>query len=164
MAAWPQEFVSALEHVVGPQTGVAAVCIGPDDDMEQRREEILESVAKVDDGDGVVLLTDMFGGTPSNLAISVLDRANVEVIAGVNLPMLIKLASVRENREAAAAVAAAQEAGRKYINVASQLLADARQSKATADERGYSPMNADRHPGAPQAGRYRLPAGKPRYR
>lgn len=91
-----QEFVSALEHVVGPQTGVAAICIGADDNMEQRRKEILESVAKVDDGDGVVLLTDMFGGTPSNLAISVLDRANVEVVAGINLPMLIKLASLRK--------------------------------------------------------------------
>ncbi len=89
------EFVAALEHVVGKQTGVAAICIGAEDDMEQRRKEILETVAKVDQGKGVVLLTDMFGGTPSNLAISVLDKANVEVIAGVNLPMLIKLASVR---------------------------------------------------------------------
>jgi PTS system mannose-specific IIA component len=120
------EFIAALEHVVGPQKRVAAVCIGPDDDMEQRRREILESVAKVDEGDGVVLLTDMFGGTPSNLAISVLDRANVEVIAGINLPMLIKLASLRQNTKLSAAVMAAQDAGRKYINVASQLLADAR--------------------------------------
>jgi PTS system mannose-specific IIA component len=95
--------------------------------MEQRRKEILESVAKVDEGDGVVLLTDMFGGTPSNLAISVLDRANVEVVAGINLPMLIKLASLRKTAKLQAAVAAAQDAGRKYINVASQLLADARQ-------------------------------------
>ena len=118
-----QEFVSALEHVVGPQTGVAAICIGADDNMEQRRKEILESVAKVDDGDGVVLLTDMFGGTPSNLAISVLDRANVEVVAGINLPMLIKLAGMREGHSLQSAVTAAQEAGRKYINVASQLLA-----------------------------------------
>ncbi len=122
-----QEFVSALEHVVGPQTGIAAICIGADDNMEQRRKEILNSVAKVDDGDGVVLLTDMFGGTPSNLAISVLDRANVEVVAGINLPMLIKLASLRKTAKLQAAVAAAQDAGRKYINVASQLLADARQ-------------------------------------
>ncbi len=122
-----QEFVSALEHVVGPQTGIAAICIGADDNMEQRRKEILESVAKVDDGDGVVLLTDMFGGTPSNLAISVLDRANVEVVAGINLPMLIKLASLRKTAKLQAAVAAAQDAGRKSINVASQLLADARQ-------------------------------------
>ncbi|MFO1058458.1 MAG: PTS sugar transporter subunit IIA [Dongiaceae bacterium] len=118
------EFVAALEHVVGPQQRVATVCIGPDDDMEQRRREILENVARVDDGDGVVLLTDMFGGTPSNLAISVLDRARVEVIAGVNLPMLIKLARIRGEENLATAVAHAQEAGRKYINVASQLLAD----------------------------------------
>ena len=119
------EFIAALEHVVGPQQHIAAVCIGADDDMEQRRRDILDSVAKVEEGDGVVLLTDMFGGTPSNLAISVLDRANVEVIAGVNLPMLIKLASVRSTSKLPVAVTQAQEAGRKYINVASQLLADA---------------------------------------
>ncbi len=118
------EFIAALEHVVGPQQQIAAVCIGPEDDMEQRRREILESVAKVNDGDGVVLLTDMFGGTPSTLAISVLDKAYVEVIAGINLPMLIKLARVRDSETLQAAVVAAQEAGRKYINVASQLLAD----------------------------------------
>jgi len=120
------EFVAALEHVVGPQTQMAAVCIGPDDDMEQRRQDILHSIAEVDRGDGAVLLTDMFGGTPSNLAISVMDRGKVEVIAGVNLPMLIKLASLRQNEGLERAVAGAQEAGRKYINVASQLLADAR--------------------------------------
>ena len=119
------EFIAALEHVVGPQQRVAAVCIGAEDDMEQRRRDILDSVAKVEEGDGVVLLTDMFGGTPSNLAISVLDRANVEVIAGVNLPLLIKLASVRSSTKLPVAVMQAQEAGRKYINVASQLLADA---------------------------------------
>ena len=116
------EFVAALEHVVGKQTGVAAICIGAEDDMEQRRKEILETVAKVDQGKGVVLLTDMFGGTPSNLAISVLDKANVEVIAGVNLPMLIKLAEVRAKLPLAEAALAAQEAGRKYISVASALL------------------------------------------
>ena len=120
------EFVAALEHIVGPQQAIAAICIGPDDDMEQRRREILESVARVENGDGVVLLTDMFGGTPSNLAISVLDRAKVEVIAGVNLPMLIKLDRIRGEQRLADAVAQAQEAGRKYINVASQLLADGR--------------------------------------
>ena len=119
-----REFLAALEHVVGPQKKVAVVCIGPDDDMERRRQEIIDSVAKTDEGDGVVLLTDMFGGTPSNLAISVLDQGRVEVIAGVNLPMLIKLASLRDSQPLAAAVAQAQEAGRKYINVASQLLAD----------------------------------------
>jgi mannose PTS system EIIA component len=120
------EFIAALEHVVGPQERVAAVCIGPDDDMEQRRQDILRSVAEVDDGSGVVLLTDMFGGTPSNLAISVMDRGKVEVVAGINLPMLIKLASLRQTEKLADAVRGAQEAGRKYINVASQLLADAR--------------------------------------
>jgi PTS system mannose-specific IIA component len=120
------EFVAALEHVVGPQLHIAAVCIGPDDDMEQRRQDILHSVGEVDTGDGVVLLTDMFGGTPSNLAISVMDRGKVEVIAGINLPMLIKLASLRQTEPLADAVRGAQEAGRKYINVASQLLSDAR--------------------------------------
>ena len=120
------EFVAALEHVVGKQTGVAAVCIGPDDDMEERRQDILRSVGEVDRGDGAVLLTDMFGGTPSNLAISVMDRGKIEVIAGVNLPMLIKLASLRQTESLERAVLGAQEAGRKYINVASQLLADAR--------------------------------------
>lgn len=116
------EFVAALEHVVGPQRNVGAVCIGPDDDMEQRRGEILEAARAVDEGEGVVVLTDMFGGTPSNLAISIMDKAKVEVIAGVNLPMLIKLASVRSTHALAEAVAAAQDAGRKYINVASFLL------------------------------------------
>lgn len=119
-----KEFIEAMEHVVGPQRNVADVCIGPDDDMEQRRQQIIESVAKVEEGDGVVLLTDMFGGTPSNLAISVLDHGKVEVIAGINLPMLIKLASVRDSEPLKKAVAEAQEAGRKYINVASQLLAE----------------------------------------
>jgi PTS system mannose-specific IIA component len=116
------ELVAALEHVVGPQPSVSTVCIGPEDDMEQRRRDILESVGKVDDGAGVVVLTDMFGGTPSNLAISIMDKAKVEVIAGVNLPMLIKLASVRHHETLVDAVASAQEAGRKYINVASRLL------------------------------------------
>lgn len=118
------EFIAALEHVVGPQTNIRAVCIGADDDMERRRKEILESVAAVDDGNGVVLLTDMFGGTPSNLAISVMDKAKVEVVAGINLPMLIKLAGVRDQNNLRDAVASAQEAGRKYINVASALLAE----------------------------------------
>ena len=117
------EFVAAMEHVVGPQKQVAAICIGPEDDMEQRRKDILDAVAAVDSGLGVVLLTDMFGGTPSNLAISIMEKANVEVIAGINLPMLIKLASVRQKQGLGEAVSAAQEAGRKYINVASRLLA-----------------------------------------
>jgi PTS system mannose-specific IIA component len=117
-----QELISALEHVVGPQSNITAVCIGPDDDMEQRRASILESVARAEEGNGVVLLTDMFGGTPSNLAISIMDKANVEVIAGVNLPMLIKLASVRQTESLEEAAQSAQEAGRKYINIASRLL------------------------------------------
>src|SRR5579859_2351368 len=116
------EFIAALEHVVGPQTHIAAVCIGPEDDMERRRQDILRAIGEVDAGKGVVLLTDMFGGTPSNLAISVMDKAKIEVIAGVNLPMLIKLASVRHHETLVDAVASAQEAGRKYINVASRLL------------------------------------------
>ncbi len=117
------ELIGALEHVVGPQPQVASVCIGPDDDMERRRADIVNSVRETDSGEGVVVLTDMFGGTPSNLAISIMERANIEVIAGVNLPMLVKLASVRDDLELGEAVAKAQEAGRKYINVASQLLA-----------------------------------------
>ncbi len=117
-----EEFVAALEHVVGPQRQTATVSIGPDDDMEQRRQDLLSRIAENNDGAGVVVLTDMFGGTPSNLAISVLDAANVEVVAGVNLPMLIKLASVREDMALGAAAEAAMESGRKYINVASSLL------------------------------------------
>jgi PTS system mannose-specific IIA component len=117
-----EELIAALEHVVGSQPNIISICIGPDDDMEQRRQEILESASKADEGDGVVLLTDMFGGTPSNLAISVMDNANVEIIAGVNLPMLIKLASVRKTETLAEAIESAQEAGRKYINIASKLL------------------------------------------
>jgi PTS system mannose-specific IIA component len=117
-----EEFIAATEHVVGPQSNVGTICIGPDDDMEQRRQDIIDAVAAADTGHGVILLTDMFGGTPSNLAISVLEKSNVEVIAGMNLPMLIKLASCRDSDDLAAAVASAQEAGRKYINVASTLL------------------------------------------
>ena len=119
-----EEFVAALEHVVGKQSNVAAISIGPEDDMERRRADILSSVGQVDDGEGVILMTDMFGGTPSNLAISVMSEARVDVIAGVNLPMLIKFASIRETEPLAAAVASVQEAGRKYINVASSLLAE----------------------------------------
>ena len=117
-----EELVAALEHVVGSQPNVISVCIDPDDDMEQRRAEILDSAAKADEGDGVVLLTDMFGGTPSNLAISLLDQDKNEVIAGVNLPMLIKLVSIRASQPLQSVVHETQEAGRKYINVASNLL------------------------------------------
>lgn len=121
--ALASQFVAAMEHVVGPQRQVAAISIGPDDDMERRRKDILNAVASVDSGDGVILLTDMFGGTPSNLAISTMDKAKVEVIAGVNLPMLIKLASVRETSSLRQAVDQAQESGRKYISIASRVLA-----------------------------------------
>jgi PTS system mannose-specific IIA component len=118
-----EEFVAATEHVVGHQENVRSICIGPDDDMERRRQDILDAVGEVDSGDGVILLTDMFGGTPSNLAISVMEKASIEVIAGINLPMLIKLASVRSEMTLEQAALAAQESGRKYINVASRLLA-----------------------------------------
>src|SRR5947208_6188028 len=109
------EFRAALEHVVGPQEQVEVVTIGPDDDVEQRRKDIVEAVKRVDTGQGVAILTDMFGGTPSNLAISVMSRPKVEVLAGINLPMLVKLAKVRDECPLADAVAAAQEAGRKYV-------------------------------------------------
>ena len=112
------EFISAMQHVVGKQEQIAPVCIGPEDDMEMRRAEILKKVEEVNDGSGVVVLTDMFGGTPSNLAISIMDRAPVEIIAGVNLPMLIKLASLRKEKNLKETVSGAQEAGKKYINVA----------------------------------------------
>ena len=118
-----EEFRNAVEHVVGPQENFETVSIGPDDDMEKRRRDIVDAVARVDQGDGVVVLTDMFGGTPSNLAISVMEAGRIEVIAGMNLPMLIKLSSVRKGGNLAFAVEEAQAAGRKYINVASQLLA-----------------------------------------
>ena len=117
-----QEFRAALEHVVGPQTQLETVSIGPDDDVAVRRGQIVDAIHRTDTGDGVIVLTDMFGGTPSNLAISVMDEANVEVIAGINLPILVKLASVRSEMPLADAVVSAREAGRKYIKVASQEL------------------------------------------
>jgi len=117
------ELLNALEHIVGPQPQAATVCIGPDDDMEAKRAEILDAVAQADTGAGVAVLTDMFGGTPSNLAISIMDKGKIEVIAGVNLPMLIKLAGARKTENLSEAALSAQEAGRKYINIASQLLA-----------------------------------------
>jgi mannose PTS system EIIA component len=117
------EFRAALEHVVGPQSQIETITIGPDDDVEKRRYETIEAVKRVDTGDGVVILTDMFGGTPSNLAISVMSRPKVEVLAGINLPMLVKLAKVRDDSPLPEAVAFAQEAGRKYITIASRVLA-----------------------------------------
>lgn len=116
------EFRSALEHVVGRQTDLETVTIGPEDDMEERRREILAAVKHVDRGGGVIILTDMFGGTPSNLAISVMDETKAEVIAGINLPILVKLASIRTELPLEDAVATARDAGRKYIKVASQEL------------------------------------------
>ncbi|MGH6735552.1 MAG: PTS sugar transporter subunit IIA [Methyloceanibacter sp.] len=117
-----REFRAALEHVVGPQEQIATISIGPDDDLDVRRSDMLSALASVDSGDGVVVLTDMFGGSPSNLAISAMENSNVEVIAGVNLPMLVKLASVRGECGLDEAISQAQEAGRKYISVASQIL------------------------------------------
>lgn len=117
-----EEFVTAMEHVVGPQKQVATICIGPHDDMQQRRDQIAEAIEQVDSGEGAIILTDLFGGTPSNLAISLLDAGQVEVIAGVNLPMLIRLESARRTMGVKEAVAAAREAGRKYISVASEVL------------------------------------------
>ena len=119
-----EEFLAATEHVVGPQAAAEAICIGPDDDMEQRRADIIAAVQRVESGSGVIILTDMFGGTPSNLAISVMQPKKVDVVAGVNLPMLIKLAGVRANSDLATAVSQVREAGQKYIHVASQLLAN----------------------------------------
>ena len=117
-----KEFVSAMQHVVGKQEQIETVCIGPDDNMEERRDEILNKVEKVNSGEGTIVLTDLFGGTPSNLAISIMDKAKVEILAGVNLPMLIKIASLRKEKNLKETVLGAQEAGKKYINIASQLL------------------------------------------
>lgn len=119
------EFVVAMEHVVGPQSAVESICIGPDDDMEMRRADIAKAIKKVDAGRGVIVLTDLFGGTPSNLAISLMQPGKVEVIAGINLPMLIRLEGARRTMNVKDAVAAAREAGRKYISVASEVLGEA---------------------------------------
>jgi mannose PTS system EIIA component len=116
------EFRTALEHVVGPQKQIESIAIGPEDDIEQSRQAIVSAVGRADGGAGVIVLTDMFGGTPSNLAISIMNGANIEVIAGINLPMLIKLASVRDTSTLEQAVVQAQDAGRKYIYIASRVL------------------------------------------
>ena len=117
-----EEFVHAMEHVVGKQEAIATVCIGPHDDMEARRKEIAKAIKKVDSGSGAVILTDLFGGTPSNLAISLLKKGKTEVIAGINLPMLIRLAGARKSMDLPAAVKAARDAGRNYITIASEFL------------------------------------------
>jgi mannose PTS system EIIA component len=118
------EFIHAVEHVVGKQEQIESICIGPDDKMDIRRADIADAAARVNTGEGVIILTDMFGGTPSNLAISLLEEGKVEVVAGLNLPMLVKLARVRRDCNLHKAAAAAQDAGRKYINIASQVLGD----------------------------------------
>lgn len=123
--ALAQEFRAAVEHVVGPQEKLETISIGPDDNMEKRRQDIVDAIAEVDSGQGVVLLTDMFGGTPSNLAISLLEKDRVEVIAGINLPMLIKFATIRDSVALPEAVLQAKEAARKYISVASEVLGSA---------------------------------------
>jgi PTS system mannose-specific IIA component len=120
-----EEFVVAMEHVVGKQERIATICIGPEDDMEERRADIAKAIADVDAGRGVIVLTDLFGGTPSNLAISLMQAGTVEVIAGINLPMLIRLDGARKTMKVADAVAAAREAGKKYITVASEVLGEA---------------------------------------
>ena len=116
------DFVHAMEHVVGPQDAVATVCIGPNDDMERRRFEISEAIARVDTGEGAIILTDLFGGTPSNLAISLMKTGEIEVIAGINLPMLIRLAKARKCMGVSEAALAARDAGRNYITMASEYL------------------------------------------
>lgn len=128
-----EEFVSAMEHVVGPQEAIATICIGPSDDMERRRDEIAKAIRTVDSGEGAIILTDLFGGTPSNLAISLLDAGRVEVIAGINLPMLIRLAGARKSMPVTDAVSAARDAGKSYITIASEFLsADAGLKKKAA--------------------------------
>ena len=117
-----EEFIQAMEHVVGKQEAVVTVCIGPNDDMERRRNEIRDAIAEVDSGEGAIILTDLFGGTPSNLAISLMQAGKVEVIAGINLPMLIRLAGARKTMDIKAAIVAAREAGRNYITIASEFL------------------------------------------
>lgn len=127
-----EHFVEAMEHVVGAQDDVATICIGPSDDMEQRRQDIADAIAKVDTGSGAIILTDLFGGTPSNLAISLLETGRVEVIAGINLPMLIRLAGARKAMSVVEAVQAAQQAGRNYITVASEFLGHSEDSPKKA--------------------------------
>ncbi|WP_404338770.1 PTS sugar transporter subunit IIA [Sphingomonas sp. MMS12-HWE2-04] len=120
-----EEFVVAMEHVVGKQERIESICIGPDDDMESRRADIAAAIARVDEGRGVIVLSDLFGGTPSNLAISLMNAGKIEVIAGINLPMLIRLGSARKTMKVTEAVAAARDAGRKYITIASEVLGEA---------------------------------------
>ena len=126
------EFRQAVEHVMGAQDQLETVAIGPDDDIDARGREIVAAALRVDTGEGVIICTDMFGGTPSNLSIAAMgareggddgpEGGTVEVLAGMNLPMLVKLAGVRERESLPQCALIAQEAGRKYINVASRVL------------------------------------------
>jgi PTS system mannose-specific IIA component len=118
-----EEFRNAIVHVLGPQENIEVIGIASEEDTDAGRDDLVAAVERADQGAGVIVLSDMFGGTPSNLAISLLNRKNVEVIAGVNLPMLIKLVSIRSNVSVGQAVIEAQDAGKKYINVASKLIA-----------------------------------------
>ncbi|AGA65351.1 PTS system permease (IIAMan), nitrogen regulatory IIA protein [Liberibacter crescens BT-1] len=117
-----EAFSIAVEHIVGPQRLIETISINPADDLERCRQDMIKSIENVDEGKGVIILTDMFGGTPSNLSISVMKPGYIEVIAGINLPMLIKLIGVRGDNDIQKALNEAANAGRKYINVASQLL------------------------------------------
>lgn len=119
-----KHFVDAMEHVVGAQDKIATICIGPEDDMERRRKEIARAIIDVDSGEGVIILTDLFGGTPSNLAISLLEAGRVEVIAGINLPMLIRLGGARKCMGVTEAVEAGRDAGQNYITIASEFLGE----------------------------------------
>ena len=105
----------AMEHVVGAQKSLATVCVESDAGFDSQRAEIASRIAEVDQGDGVILLTDMFGGTPSNLALSLTQPGAVEILGGVNLPMLVKLAKIRGNYSLAEVVRHAEAAARKYI-------------------------------------------------
>ena len=114
-----KELLGVIQHIVGPQEKIVSISIFPEDDMKKKRQEIIDAVKNVDSGEGVVVLTDMFGGTPSNLAISVMEKEKIEVVAGVNLPMLIKMMSIRNKKSMKELIKISQESGRKYINVAS---------------------------------------------
>ncbi len=117
------ELLSAVQHIVGPQSYIKTVCIGPQDDLDLRRSEISSAIKSVDLGDGVALVTDMFGGTPCNLALAHLKRGKVEVLAGANLPSLIKLIGLRIDAPLEKAVDEAIRSGRKYMRAGSSELA-----------------------------------------
>ena len=130
-----KEFLIALEHIVGKQENIVAISILPEDDVESKRQEIIKAVKKVNKDKGVIILTDMFGGTPSNLAISVMEEEKVEVVAGVNLPMLIKISSLRNECEIKELIKVSQESGRKYMNVASAFFGESDSCKKKNEKR-----------------------------